>query len=33
MPLEKEILNLIMQLSDEDRAREIAYIQKLIDKS
>ena len=31
--VEKEILNLIMQLSDEDRAREIAYIQKLIDKS
>jgi len=31
--LEKEILNLIMQLSDDDRAREIAYIQKLIEKS
>jgi len=28
-PLEKELLRLIMGLSEEDRAREISYIQKL----
>lgn len=29
-PLEKELMRLIMGLSEEDRAREIAYIQKLV---
>lgn len=29
-PLEKEFLRLIKELSEEDRAREIAYIQKIV---
>tara|TARA_R100001369_G_C3286513_1_gene163069 strand:- start:690 stop:974 length:285 start_codon:yes stop_codon:yes gene_type:complete len=28
--MEKELLRLIKELSDEDRAREISYIQKLV---
>ena len=29
-PMEKELLRLIKGLSEEDRSREIAYIQKLV---
>tara|TARA_R100001369_G_scaffold11220_1_gene24657 strand:+ start:220 stop:549 length:330 start_codon:yes stop_codon:yes gene_type:complete len=31
-PVEKEFLRLIKELSEEDRAREIAYLQKLVNE-